>query len=675
MKPWPGIGPVAWRPLLLALLLGVLAPPRAALAHALDEYLLASYITVAPDQILVELKLSPGVLVAPELLAILDPDGDTQIAAAAGEAYADEVLRQLTLELDGQPLSLERSALVMPPYLNLQTGYGELRISAIAALPEGLAGEHQLAYLNSFAPTGATYQANAFVERDGSVTLGPQQRDSSQQRLRVAYTLDPGALSAPTPAAATEAAVAEPDSSLGALAGASEGARQLLAGLDAPASAPWALPLMLAVAALLGGLHALTPGHGKTLVAAYLIGSRGTIRDAIMLGGTVTLTHTASVLLFGTLALVASQTVATSVLATVLELCAALLVVGLGARLAWVRWRALAAGGDTEAHPHPHPHPAPRAAQGRAGLLGLGLAGGALPCPEALAIMLVAVGLGRIRLGLGLIVSFSLGLAAVLIALGVLLVRAEARLKRVASLGGAWQRWLPLGSAAVVLLLGAGMLLDLLGRAELPPAALLATLGLIAIFASGYGLAVLAGRRRTAMARPSGAAPAPWLPPRYQGGRPVSAAPMGAAALRYDESGAVAWDTVWTDYCDLALAGGPPHRGTLLEAPDPEAVRRDPAGYRRVQDELARGLQMVTGLPIVTDGAAGWIGIRCADEAMATWMLRAILVENVAVRREGALLFLPAGPDFTLEGEIKNVVTVVAKTYHYWSEHRAAQPR
>lgn len=86
--------------------------------------------------------------------------------------------------------------------------------------------------------------------------------------------------------------------------------------------------------------------------------------------------------------------------------------------------------------------------------------------------------------------------------------------------------------------------------------------------------------------------------------------------------------------------------------------------------ELTRGLTMVTGLPVVTDGAPGWIGLRCGDEAMALWLLRAILVENVAVRREGTVLFLPAGPDFALEREVKNVVTVVAKTYHYWSEHR-----
>ena len=162
------------------------------------------------------------------------------------------------------------------------------------------------------------------------------------------------------------------------------------------------------------------------------------------------------------------------------------------------------------------------------------------------------------------------------------------------------------------------------------------------------------------------------LPPRYQGDTSVSAAPMSAADLKYDAEGRVAWDEIWGEFCDLALAGGPPHRGTFLEPISPEAVRADPDGYQRVMAELARGLKLVTGLEVVIDAAPGWIGLVCADEAMALWLLRAIIVENVSVRREGHILFLPAAPGFQLEGEIKNVITVVAKTNHYWTEHRAS---
>lgn len=163
------------------------------------------------------------------------------------------------------------------------------------------------------------------------------------------------------------------------------------------------------------------------------------------------------------------------------------------------------------------------------------------------------------------------------------------------------------------------------------------------------------------------------LPPRYQDGAPVSAAPMGSADLLFDANGQVAWDEMWGDFCDLALAGGPPHRGTLLEPVLVDAVRSDPEGYARVLAELARGLALVTQCPIITSPVPGWIGLQCTDDTMALWLLRAIIVENVSVRREGAVLYLPAGPQFRLEYEIKNVITVVAKTHHYWTEHLNSQ--
>jgi len=159
------------------------------------------------------------------------------------------------------------------------------------------------------------------------------------------------------------------------------------------------------------------------------------------------------------------------------------------------------------------------------------------------------------------------------------------------------------------------------------------------------------------------------LPPRYRGGKVVSAAPMGAVPLLYTDDGQVAWNEMWTGFCDLALAGGPSHRGTLLEPVAPQEVKADQDAYERVVAEIERGLQLVTGLPTVRSESLGWVGLRCADEEMALWLLRAIVVENVCVRREGTVLFLPAGPAFRLEHEIKNVITVVAKTHHYWTEH------
>lgn len=159
------------------------------------------------------------------------------------------------------------------------------------------------------------------------------------------------------------------------------------------------------------------------------------------------------------------------------------------------------------------------------------------------------------------------------------------------------------------------------------------------------------------------------LPPRYQGNITVSAAPMSAADLFYNEQGAVAWDQMWSGFCDLALAGGPPHRGTLLEPPTPEDVRADPEAYQRVLAEISRGIGLVTSLPVVLSQSPGWIGVQCQSAEMALWLLRAILVENVSVRREADVLYLPVGPGFRLAYEIKNVITALAKTNHYWLEH------
>ena len=160
------------------------------------------------------------------------------------------------------------------------------------------------------------------------------------------------------------------------------------------------------------------------------------------------------------------------------------------------------------------------------------------------------------------------------------------------------------------------------------------------------------------------------LPPRYRNGAAVSSAPMGSAPLHYDDDGQVAWDQLWTDFCDLAMAGGPPHRDEVLTPVAPAAVAADPDGYARVVAEIERGLRLVTGLRTVRGDAPGWVGLNCEDGSMARWLAHAITVENVVVRRVESLLYLPAGPGYRLDKEIKNVITVVAKTHHYWLEHR-----
>ncbi|MCW5848725.1 MAG: hypothetical protein KIT87_01315 [Anaerolineae bacterium] len=449
---------------LMALLLAVLVPPQAALAHPLDVYLQATYITVAPAEIVVELDLSPGVLVAPQVLTQLDTDGDQQISDAESQAYADAVVRKVALRVDGQPLALAVTKLDMPTYLTIQAGYGTLRIFTTATLTTGMTGPHQLTYQNNNAPTGAAYQVNAFVDKGVAITLGQQNRDEVQQSLTMDYTI--------VSVATTE--TASGDTPLAASPSASDQARQLLAYLYQPTLSPWLLLVALGLSALLGGLHAMTPGHGKTLVAAYLIGSRGTTRHAVALGAIVTLTHTGSVVAVGLLALLASQYIVPGILVPALEIGSGALVVVMGVRLVRERWQALRGGDHHEhgSHDHPHPHPhdhdgshahhhhhlAPESIKPR-DLLTLGISGGRTPGPEALGILLVAVGLNRIGLGLGLIVAFSLGLAGVLIGIGLLLVRSQSLVNRLGRFGGQWQRWLPLASALIVTLLGVGLAL------------------------------------------------------------------------------------------------------------------------------------------------------------------------------------------------------------------------
>lgn len=146
--------------------------------------------------------------------------------------------------------------------------------------------------------------------------------------------------------------------------------------------------------------------------------------------------------------------------------------------------------------------------------------------------------------------------------------------------------------------------------------------------------------------------------------------PMSSAPMLYTGDGLVAWDTMWADFCELAMDGGPPHRGTMLEPVSASEVHSNPEQYRNVCREIARGMNLVTGMQTIANARPGWVGLVCNSEAMAAWMEKAIFMENVTVRRNGATLYLPASSKYRLEYEIKNVITAVAKTHHYWTDHR-----
>lgn len=168
------------------------------------------------------------------------------------------------------------------------------------------------------------------------------------------------------------------------------------------------------------------------------------------------------------------------------------------------------------------------------------------------------------------------------------------------------------------------------------------------------------------------------LPPRYVGCfENVPAGSMGSASLKYDKQGRVAWGAVWTTFCHLALAGGPPHRGRLLDAVPVAEALAQPDEQAAVVAEIKRAMRLCVDLEASDDAPPGWVGVQCEDNDMAAWLVRAIVAENVIARHEGALLLVPAGPQFRVEKEIKSVVVSLAKTCHYLLGHvdSDARPR
>jgi nickel/cobalt exporter len=203
------------------------------------------------------------------------------------------------------------------------------------------------------------------------------------------------------------------------------------------------LVLLLLAAFGWGALHALSPGHGKTMVAAYLVGTRGSTRDALVLGATVTVTHTAGVVALGGVALGLSAWVLPEQLYPWLTLASGLMVVGVG--LAVLRRRA-----KRRQHHHHHHH------HDRRSLLALGASAGLIPCPSALVVLLGAVAQHRVGLGLVLIAAFSLGLAATLTGIGVAVVHAGKALARL-PVPGRLATAIPALSAALIVVVGVAL--------------------------------------------------------------------------------------------------------------------------------------------------------------------------------------------------------------------------
>ncbi len=150
----------------------------------------------------------------------------------------------------------------------------------------------------------------------------------------------------------------------------------------------------------------------------------------------------------------------------------------------------------------------------------------------------------------------------------------------------------------------------------------------------------------------------------------VSAAPMSSAEFVWRDDGLPDWSEMWTGFCELALYGGPPHRGEETALHAPTDAPQDPES--EILAEIRRGIWETTGL-FAEPAEPGWISVSCHSRKMAAWLCASIILENVDARCEEERLFLPAGSDFELKNEVKSVITVLAKTNHYWEAHVQAQ--
>jgi ABC-type nickel/cobalt efflux system permease component RcnA len=225
----------------------------------------------------------------------------------------------------------------------------------------------------------------------------------------------------------------------------------------------------------LGILHALSPGHGKTIVGAYLVGSRGRIIDAILLGIIVTITHTGGVILLGIIAVIASAYIVPERVQQIASLVSGILILTVGGWLLYKRMLHIYQHKHNHNHHHHHPialpngnnpplppfskeNPAPTLGI----LLALGISGGIVPCPEALVVLLMAIGSGKILMGLLYVFIFSIGLASVLIAIGIILVKAGNLMQGIVKEGmtDKMARSLSLLSALIITILGVYLIIQ-----------------------------------------------------------------------------------------------------------------------------------------------------------------------------------------------------------------------
>lgn len=504
----------------------LLVPTPSASAHPLGNFTINHYdgLLLYPDRIENTAVVDTAELPTLTQRRSVDTDGDDTVTAQERSAFAasqcEEVAPQLRIEVDGAPLSWRvRSATFTyrPGAAGLDISRLECALVTEADLSKPAVVDFSDGYLadrlgwreitaagNGVALADPPVSANSVSDELRSYPNNLLSSPLDQRSVRLTTAPGEGGDAGPVPvvpdAGFTTRTLASGTALLDRLVGGAE--------LTVPVGL-----LALLLALVLGAAHAALPGHGKTIMAAYMVGTRGTPKDAVLVGVTVTLAHTAGVLILGLLFQAGASFAGESLLA-ILGVVSGLLVavVGLGLLRAALRGRgydALSAGhshahgsdhshdhgighshahdaghthdhdhaheaGHTQAGSHDHDHdhdydhdhdhePAERGYK-RLTLVGMGLAGGLVPSPSALVVLLASIGLGRTGFGVALVLGYGVGMAATLIAVGYLIARLPGRLGRLRTLGqrASIARLVRLGpviTAGLVLVVGLGLAL------------------------------------------------------------------------------------------------------------------------------------------------------------------------------------------------------------------------
>jgi ABC-type nickel/cobalt efflux system permease component RcnA len=417
-----------------------LALPAAAAAHPLGNFSVnhQSRVAISADRVDVTYLLDQA-----------EVPTFQQRGLGRGEVLArvrDEVARGVVLEVDGRRVPLTPAAdgrIAFPQGQGgLRTTRAELRLSARADTVGSTVGVRDRTYADRVG-----WKAIVVAPGRGTHVRSSVPANDPTNGLR-RYPGD--ALESPADVRSGRFAVARGSGTVAAPGGGGAVATRPAGGEDGFAGlldGPTGFSLVLLLAAMgWGAVHALSPGHGKAMVAAYLVGTRGTPRHAVALGLAVTVTHTIGVFALGVVTLALSAYIVPEDLYPWLNLVAGVLVLGVGTA---VLRRRRAARRHHHHHHHHHHHDEIT----WRGLAAMGASAGLVPCPSALVVLLGAIAQHQIALGLVLIVAFSAGLAATLTALGLAVVHSGRVIARAAG-PSRLVAALPTASALAIVVLG-----------------------------------------------------------------------------------------------------------------------------------------------------------------------------------------------------------------------------